>query len=51
MLSGDAPQAAQAVATRLGLDGCQAGLLPDGKVEAVEAMLQAVPQGLSLIHI
>ena len=51
MLSGDAPQAAQAVATRLGLDGCQAGLLPDGKVEAVEAMLQAVPQGRTLAFV
>jgi Cu+-exporting ATPase len=37
MLSGDIPEAAEAVARRLGLDEVAAGVLPDGKAARVEA--------------
>jgi Cd2+/Zn2+-exporting ATPase len=39
LLSGDTPRAAEAVGRALGFDETRAGLLPDGKVEAVERLL------------
>ncbi len=39
MLTGDAEENARVVADALGVDEVQAGLLPDGKVEAVERLL------------
>ena len=44
MLSGDSPAAAQAIATRLGIDDVQAGLLPEDKAAAI-ARLRAQTQG------
>jgi Cu+-exporting ATPase len=38
MISGDAPEAARAIAREVGIDEVHAGLLPDGKVEAIEAL-------------
>ena len=40
MLSGDRPQAAEFVARQLGIDEVYAGLLPDGKVEKVEQIME-----------
>lgn len=39
MLTGDRPKAAEYVAEQLGIDEVYAGLLPDGKVEKVEQLL------------
>lgn len=39
MLTGDRPKAAEYVAGQLGIDEVYAGLLPDGKVEKVEQLL------------
>ena len=39
MLTGDRPEVAAAVAKALGIDECRAQLLPQDKVEAVEALL------------
>ncbi|TXT46626.1 MAG: Cd2+/Zn2+-exporting ATPase [Spirochaetes bacterium] len=41
MLTGDNPRAAQAVAQELGIDEVRAGLLPQGKVEALESLKAA----------
>jgi Cd2+/Zn2+-exporting ATPase len=41
MLTGDTESTAQRVASELGIDDYRAGLLPEGKVEAVEALMQA----------
>lgn len=38
MVSGDRPEIAQAVGRQLGLDEVRGGLLPDGKVQAVEEL-------------
>jgi len=38
MLTGDAPRAAEAVASRIGVDEVRAGLLPEDKVEAVREL-------------
>ena len=43
MLTGDAPAAAESVARAVGMDEAHAGLLPDGKVEKVEALLAGKP--------
>ena len=46
MLTGDARNVAESVAAELGLDEVHAGLLPAGKVEQVESLLQQVsPRG------
>ncbi|WP_186564662.1 heavy metal translocating P-type ATPase [Lawsonibacter celer] len=46
MLTGDAQNVAESVAAELGLDEVHAGLLPAGKVEQVESLLQQVsPRG------
>ncbi|WP_151717491.1 heavy metal translocating P-type ATPase [Gemmobacter serpentinus] len=42
MLTGDAPRVAQAIASELRLSDVQAGMLPGGKVAAVEAMKPGV---------
>jgi Cu2+-exporting ATPase len=38
LLSGDEPQAAQAVASQLGMDGCEAGRLPQQKLDYVRKL-------------
>lgn len=42
MLTGDSPQAAAAVAALVGIDDYSAGLLPGGKVERIEALLDEI---------
>ena len=39
MLSGDTPHSAAETAQALGIDDCRAGLLPEGKLEAMEALM------------
>ncbi len=51
MLTGDAPQAAQAVAERLGLDEVHAGLLPADKVDRVEELLGGKRPGEQLVFV
>lgn len=38
MISGDSPTAAEAIARQLGIDHVTAGVLPDGKVDAIKAL-------------
>lgn len=38
MISGDSPAAADAIARQLGIDHVTAGVLPDGKVDAIKAL-------------
>ncbi len=38
MLTGDHPRAAAGIAAKLGIDRCEAGLLPDGKADAVKRL-------------
>jgi Cd2+/Zn2+-exporting ATPase len=45
MLTGDSPEAAAAVAARVGIDAYSAGLLPGGKVERIEALLAGMAGG------
>lgn len=45
MLSGDRQEAAEAVGNALGLDGVYAQLLPQDKVEKVEALMAQNPEG------
>ena len=45
MLTGDNEDVAKAVAGQLGLDGYFAGLLPEGKVEAIERLLSRAGKG------
>ncbi len=42
MLTGDTADAAQPIADTLGLDGCHASLLPDGKMKTAEALKAAL---------
>lgn len=51
MLSGDRRQAAEAVAKTLGLDGVEAELLPQDKVNALEKLLAAQPPGRTLGYV
>lgn len=51
MLTGDREAAARPVARRLKLDKMYAGLLPQQKVEQVEALLAAQPKGESLAFV
>ena len=51
MLTGDAPEAAQAVGRQLGLDEVHAGLLPGDKVAEVEALLAAKRPGEQLLFV
>ena len=51
MLTGDAAPVAQAVAAQLGLDQFHAQLLPDHKVEQVEALLKEVSPGGALVFV
>lgn len=51
MLTGDREAAARPVARRLKLDKMYAGLLPQQKVEQVEALLEAQPKGESLAFV
>lgn len=48
MLTGDAPRIGEAVAAALSIDEVHAGLLPDGKVQALTAVKAASPDGLLL---
>ena len=38
MISGDSPAAAKAIATQLGIDHVIAGVMPDGKVDAIKSL-------------
>jgi len=52
LLTGDEESAARQVADRLQLDGYFAGLLPEGKVQQVEALLaQSHPKGHTLAFV
>ena len=51
MLTGDREAAARPVAQALGVDQMFAGLLPQQKVEQVEALLQSQPKGESLAFV
>ena len=51
MLSGDRKQAAGAVGRALGLDAVEAELLPQDKVAALEALLEAQPQNRTLGYV
>jgi len=42
MLTGDSPSIAQTIAQQLGIDRSEAGLLPDSKVDALEALMATV---------
>ena len=48
MLTGDTEAAAKPLADALGLDGCHAGLLPDGKLETAQALKNACTGGTLL---
>lgn len=45
MLTGDAPAIAERVAAQLGIDRVRAGLLPEGKVNAVEELMGELSSG------
>ncbi len=51
MLTGDSEAAAAPVAAQLGLDGFFAGLLPQNKVEQVEALLESKPAKTTLCFV
>ena len=51
ILSGDSRAVAEAVARELSLDGAFGELLPDGKVEAVEGLLDKKPRGSTLVFV
>lgn len=51
MLTGDSEAAAAPVAAQLGLDGYYAGLLPQNKVEQVEALLETKPPKTTLCFV
>ncbi len=51
MLTGDAKAVGEAVANELGLDGVSAELLPDQKLEAVEALYTTLPKNGSLLFL
>ena len=49
MLTGDNPQAAQAVADAVGIDEVLAGVLPEGKVEAIRGLQQKYGQCVAMV--
>ena len=51
MLTGDAKSVGEAVAGELGLDGVSAELLPDQKLEALEALYADLPKNRTLIFV
>ncbi len=51
ILTGDAKQAAEAVAAQVGADEVKSELLPDGKVEAVETLLSEMKKGEKLAFV
>ena len=51
MLTGDAKAVADAAAKELSLDGAAAELLPDQKLEAVEALYKELPKGGTLLFV
>ncbi|MCI5772280.1 MAG: cadmium-translocating P-type ATPase [Clostridiales bacterium] len=51
MLTGDSASAAQAAAEQVGVDQVEVGLLPDGKVEKVEALLKEKKEKENLIFV
>jgi Cd2+/Zn2+-exporting ATPase len=51
MLTGDAKAVADAAAKELGLDDVSAELLPDQKLEAVEALYATIPKGGTLLFL
>ncbi|MEA5050151.1 MAG: heavy metal translocating P-type ATPase [Oscillospiraceae bacterium] len=51
MLTGDVEAVGRAVGRELGLDEVRAGLLPDGKISAVEDLLGEKPKGTALAFV
>lgn len=51
MLTGDQPRIAEKVSQSLGMDAYQAGILPEGKVQAVEQLLNKLPAGKRLLFV
>ena len=51
MLTGDAKQVGEAVASKLGLDGVSSELLPDQKLFEVEALIKTLPKGGTLLFV
>lgn len=51
MLTGDKRNVAEAVAKEIGLDEVHAELLPGDKVDRVEALLKALPEGRKLAFV
>lgn len=51
MLTGDRRLTGETVAQRIGLDEVHTELLPDGKVELVEELYRAKPQGSTLVFV
>ncbi|MDD3232630.1 MAG: heavy metal translocating P-type ATPase [Candidatus Methanomethylophilus sp.] len=51
MLTGDGPAVAAAVAGKLGLDGYDAGLLPDEKTARLAALIRAEPPGRKTVYV
>ena len=51
LLTGDAKPVADAVANELGLDGVSSELLPDQKLEAVEALYKTLPKNGTLLFL
>lgn len=51
MLTGDRAEAAEKIAETLGIDEVRAGLLPDGKVKAVEEIFAQKPKDNALVFV
>ena len=51
MLTGDRAEAAEKIAEMLGIDEVRAGLLPDGKVNAVEEFFAQKPKDNALVFV
>ena len=49
MLTGDGEAVGRAVAEKLGIDDVKAGLLPDGKAEALEKLIEEKPRASTLL--
>jgi len=49
MITGDNPRAAQAVATEVGIDEVQAGVLPEGKVDAIRALQKTYGNHVAMV--
>ena len=49
MLTGDQPEAAQVIATQLGIDEVHAGVMPAGKAGQVTQLMAALPSGVIMV--